>query len=103
MAYEFQTKLYQSSDDLCRAIAATWLSESALKWQKQMATILAYKTNEELADDAVKGLGLVCCEPRSAKAERPKRKEQRGLTREDIAAGFAWVREHLDALPPSAL
>ncbi len=57
-----------------------------------MAEILAFKTNEQLAEDAINGLGLDCGGHYADKAEPPTWMDERGITREDIAAAFARLR-----------
>ncbi|MGJ0506549.1 MAG: hypothetical protein ACR652_05305 [Methylocystis sp.] len=100
MRYEFQSMLYQTADEMCLAIASTWLSPSGRNDRKQMDEILAYKTNEELADDAVKGLGLDCSEASSRNPQPCTWMEERGITRDNIVAAFARVRKDLDEAQP---
>jgi hypothetical protein len=96
---EFQSKLYQTAQEICRAVALAWLSFGGRSDPKQVAAILAYKTNQELADDAIKGFGLGL-RTDHAKGSKPLTwMEQRGVTREDIAAAFASLRRNLEESP----
>ncbi|MEK4031626.1 hypothetical protein WOC76_21370 [Methylocystis sp. IM3] len=94
MAYEFQSKLYQTAEGMCRAIASTWLSPVGLNNRERMLEFLADSTDEELADDAIKGFGLD--RPEGDNAELSTWMEDRGIIRNDIASAFARIRKDLD-------
>ena len=100
MRYEFRSKLYRTAEEMCRAIASSWLSPSGRNDRKQMDEILAFKTDEELADDAVKGLGLDCSEASSRNRQPCTWMEERGIIRENIVAAFARLRNELDETQP---
>jgi hypothetical protein len=97
MNYEFQSTLYQTGTEMSRAVAFTWLAPGSLCDRAHALAMLADATDVELADDAIEGLGLDCRrEGNAAAAAPPTWLEERGVTRDDIAAGFAWLRETID-------
>jgi hypothetical protein len=97
MTYEFQSTLYQTATEMCRALAFTWLVPGSLCDRAHALAMLADATDVELADDAIEGLGLNCCRDSNATtAAPPTWLEERGVTRDDIAAGFAWLRGNID-------
>ncbi len=95
MVYEFQTKHYQTADDMCRALASEWLCPDCLNDRERMLAFLADATDEELADAAIEGLGLNFRDGHTHKTAPPTGMEQRGVTRDDIVRAFACVRTHL--------
>ncbi len=100
MRYEFQSKLYKTPDELCEAIASTWLSPGGHNDREQASAILAFKTNEALANDAIMGFGLDCREGHANDPEQCTWMEDRGITRENIVAAFARIRKGLDERKP---
>jgi hypothetical protein len=78
---------------MCRAIASAWLSPDGRSDRNRALVFLAEARNEDLADHAIKGPGLDCCEDHVDNCEPPTWMEERGVTREDIMAAFAWLRK----------
>ncbi len=91
MPYQFQTKFYRTAEEMCRAIASACLSPGSLKDRERMLAVLADGTDEELADDAIEGLGLDC------RQDHATWMEERGVTREDIMRAFAYLRAYISS------
>lgn len=98
MSYEFQSILYRTPSEMCQDIAWAWLSAGGTNTRQDMLGFLAEDTDESLADECIAGFGLDQKAVTRYEELDQTWMETREIDRDDIVAGFAWVRANFDRL-----
>jgi hypothetical protein len=102
MSYAFQSTLYRTRADMCRAMASVWLSADGLNNREDMLRFLSEASDAELAAKVVKEWGLDQPESPGWRDEKAQTwMQDRSVAVFDIEAAFKWLRANFDAeFPP---